>query len=48
MALIQILKISMGQRIMYMKQIDLAIQKQENCVQTNVDFIASNFSGKLV
>lgn len=38
----------MGQRIMNMKQTDLAIQKHENCVQNNVDSIIPNFLGKMV
>lgn len=33
---------------MYVKQIDLSIHKEENCVQTHMDFIVSNFPGQLV
>lgn len=38
----------MGQRIRGMKQTDVPIQKHENDMQNNVDFIVSNFPGKLV
>lgn len=38
----------MGQRITYVKQTDLAIQKHENYMQNNAHITVSNFPGKLV